>query len=119
MVDAPIRMNQRRTREELEAVVRQELAQADIVPEKLEVLTDAMVLWWIKIEIAGRGFSIGWVYRDGFFCEETTEGRAIDFTARMDPPVSGREDRLRLEGFRLVRYAVDHPEFRGFVRPVI
>jgi len=112
-------MNGRRTLKEFDAVVRQELAQVGIAAAQLEILTDDWILWWIKIEVAGRRFSIGWVHRDGFFCEETTEGRKIDFTAHVGQPVFGREDRLRFEALKLVRYALDHPEFRGFVRPVI
>ena len=108
-----------RTREELEAIVREELAELGLVPDRIELRVDDMFPWWLTIEIAGRRFSLGQMRHDGFFCEEITESQKANFIAGADEPVLGGEDRLRREGLRLVRYAVEHPEFRGVVRPVI
>ena len=113
-------MKSGRTRETLEAVVRADLAQAGLVPDRLEVQLDNPFPWWLRLGIAGRQFSLGQTHGDVFFCAETTEGRAFDFLSNADQPVYlGRDDRFRTEAFRLVRYALDHPEFRGLVRPVI
>lgn len=112
-------MRSHQTREELEATVLAELAQLGLTPNQLDVQVDDPIPWRLLIEVTGRQFSIGWVQRDGFFCEETTGGRRIDFTSHVDQPVFGRQDRLRFEALRLVQYALAHPEFRGFSRPMI
>lgn len=113
------RMSGELTKQEIEARVRRELAEVGLAPDCFHVEHGEGIAWWVELEVRGRRFSLGLVQRDGFSCEETTEGRRIDFTSHVDQPIFGHPDRLRLAGLRLVRYAVDNPEFRGVTRPVI
>lgn len=99
--------------------MREDLAELGLRPERIELRVGDGFYWWLTINIAGRRFSLGQMRRDGFFCEEITESQKANFIAGADEPVLGGEDRLRREGLRLVRYALEHPEFRGVVRPVI
>jgi hypothetical protein len=112
-------MNRQPTQQELEATVREELAAVGLAPDRIRVQRGESVAWSVELDVGGRHFALGLVQRDGFFCEETTEGRSIDFTSQVDQPLLGHPDRLRLDALRVVRYAVDHPEFRGVVPPVI
>lgn len=85
----------------------------------LEVFVEKNLLWGFKLRIADRTFSVGAVYRDGFECLETTNGKYVNFLSHRIEPIFGREDRLLAIGLSIVKYAIEHPLFTGVEHPVI